>query len=252
LGFFLSACGARGTLTLPADPGALLPDFAPVHAQVSMACSNVRSLTAELGLSGRAGDQRLRGRIVAGFERPASMRLEAVVLGRRVFTLASRDGSATLLFESESRVLRNAPPEDILGVLTGVTFAPADLQAILTGCVVPSPKPTAGRLHGNGWASIDLDGGAVVFLERQGGQWQLRAARRSGWQIEYPQRQGPFPQSVRLQSSSAAVAVDLTTTISQLETNVAIDAAAFRVDVPSDARPLTLEELRRAGPLRGN
>ena len=29
-----------------------------------------------------------------------------------------------------------------------------------------------------------------------------------------------------------------------------VDAAAFRVDVPSDAKPLTLEELRDSGPLR--
>jgi outer membrane lipoprotein-sorting protein len=253
LGVVVIACGAPRTLTLPTDAGAPLPDFAQVHAQVSMECSAVRTMTGEIGLSGRAGDQRLRGRIVAGFERPASMRLEAVgPLGRRVFTLTARDGSATLLFESESRVLRNAPPEEILGSLTGVTFAPGDVQAILTGCVVPTPRPTAGRLHGNGWASIDLDGGAVIYLERQGAVWQLRAARRNGWQIEYPQWQGRFPQSVRLQSTSGGLAVDLTTTISQLETNVAIDAAAFRVDVPKDARLLTLEELRQAGPLRGN
>jgi hypothetical protein len=219
---------------------------------VSAACTGVRTLTAEIGLSGRAGDQRLRGRVVAGFERPASMRLEAVgPFARRLFTLAARDGAATLLLESESRVLRNAPPEAILGALTGVSLAPGDLQAILTGCVVPSPRPTGGRLHGNGWASIDLDSGATLYLVQQAGQWQLRAARREGWQLEYPQWQGRFPQTVRMQSASPDVPVDVTTEISQLETNVDVDAAAFRIDVPPDARPLTLEELRRAGPLSG-
>jgi hypothetical protein len=48
------------------------------------------------------------------------------------------------------------------------------------------------------------------------------------------------------------VAVDLTATISQLETNVDLDAAAFTVNVPAGAAPLTLDELRQAGPLRGN
>jgi hypothetical protein len=43
----------------------------------------------------------------------------------------------------------------------------------------------------------------------------------------------------------------MTAAISQLESNVPIDAAAFDVDVPRDALPLTLEELRDAGPLRG-
>ena len=252
MGVLLIACGPR-RLTLPTDPGTALPDFAQVHAQVSKACTGVRTLTAALGLSGRAGEQRLRGTIHAGFERPSSMRLEAVgLLGRRAFTLAARDGSATLLFEGESRVLRNAPPEAILGALTGVALAPADLQAVLTGCIVQAPRPLAGRLHGNGWASIDLEGGGTIYLARQGGQWQVRAGRRNDWQIEYGQWQGPFPRAVRLQSATAAVSVDLTTEISQLETNVALDAAAFRVDVPPNARPLTLEELRQAGPLRGN
>jgi hypothetical protein len=180
------------------------------------------------------------------------MRLEAVgPLGRRVFTLVARDGSATLFYESESRVLRNAPPQDILGALTGVTLSPGDLQAILTGCVVPSPRPTGGRLHGNGWASIDLESGAMIYLVRQAGQWQLRAARREGWQIDYPQWQGRFPQTVRMESASVDVPVDVTTEISQLETNVDLDASAFRVDVPADARPLTLAELRAVGPLSG-
>ena len=218
-----------------------------------MACSGVRTLTAELGLSGRAGDQRLRGPIVAGFERPSSMRLEAVgLLGRRVFTLVARDGSGTLLLEGEARILRNAPPDAILAALTGVNLSPGDLQAILTGCVVPSPRPTAGRLHGNGLASIDLESGATIYLQRQANQWRLRAARRNGWQIEYAAWEGQFPRSVRLESASPDARVDLTTTISQLETNTDLDPAAFRVDAPAGARPLTLEELRQAGPLRGN
>jgi outer membrane biogenesis lipoprotein LolB len=249
---------------LPTDPGAPLADFAQVHTQLSAACSGVRTLTAELALSGRAGDQRLRGRIVAGFERPASMRLEAVApIGQPIFILAARANSATLLFPRDARMLRDANPQAILEALTGVNLAPADLQAILTGCVVAAPRAIAGRLHANGWASIDLastasPGGAkgapeaTIYLQRQGNQWQVRAARREGWTIDYSAWAGQFPRSVRLESQSPTVRVDLTTNISQLETNVDIDAAAFTVDEPRDARPLTLEELREAGPLRGN
>lgn len=249
----LAGCGPR-RLTLPTDPGTPLPDFAQVHAQVSMACSGVRTMTAELGLSGRAGEERIpRVRIVSGFARPASMRLEAVgAFGRRAFTLTASGGSATLLLESESRILRDAPPEEILEALTGVRLAPADLQAILTGCVVPSPRPMAGRLHGNGWASIDLESGAVVYLQQQAGVWRLRAARRDAWQIEYVTGAGQFPAAVRLQSQSAAVPVDLTTEISQVATNDELGPEVFRIDVPPDAQPLSLDELRASGPLRSN
>jgi hypothetical protein len=39
--------------------------------------------------------------------------------------------------------------------------------------------------------------------------------------------------------------------LSQLESNVDIDAAAFTVDVPAAADPISLDELRASGPLRG-
>jgi hypothetical protein len=245
----LSACAAR-RLSLPTDPGAPLPDFAQVHAQIAQACVGVRSMTAELSLSGRAGAQNLRGRVLAGFERPDSMRLEGVApFGAPVFILAARQGSATLLLPRDDRVVRNAPGEQILGALTGVALSPTDLQAVLTGCVTAQPRPLDGRLHANGWASIDLEGDATLFLERRQNAWTVRAARRAGWQIEYPAWQGSFPQTVRLQTDDGRV--DMAASLAQIETNVEIDPAAFAVTVPPDARALTVDELREAGPLRG-
>jgi len=58
-----------------------------------------------------------------------------------------------------------------------------------------------------------------------------------------------FPQSVRLQADDAALMVDLTATMSQVETNVDLDESAFTVNVPNDAEPITLDELRQNGPL---
>lgn len=224
-----------------------------MHAEVSSACSGVRTLTAELGLSGRAGDQRLRGRVVAGFERPGSMRLEGVApFGPPAFILAARGDAATLLLPRDNRVLRGAAPQEILGALTGVALAPADLQAILTGCVAAEPQAAAGRRHENGWATIDLADGSTLYLQRAGTTWQLRAARRSGWQIEYPAWGGRFPAAVRLRSDARNVPVDMTASVSQIETNVDIQPAAFEVAVPRDARELTLRELQIAGPLRNS
>jgi hypothetical protein len=88
-------------------------------------------------------------------------------------------------------------------------------------------------------------------LERDANGWRLLAARRAGWQIEYPQWQGGFPSTVRLRSDGPGVEVDVSAGVSQLETNVDLDEAAFAVDVPPDAADLTLGELRDAGPLRG-
>jgi hypothetical protein len=247
----MSACAARG-VTLPRDPGVAFNDFAQVHDQLTEACRGVRTLTTELALVGRAGERSLRGRVVAGFARPASMRLEGVApFGPPAFILAARDTMAILLLPRDDRVLEGERAEEILGALTGVTLAPADLQAILTGCVSSNPKPTSGRLHEDGWASIDLEGGTRVFLQRRNDAWQVRAARIAGWQLEYPAWQGRFPQTVRLQSDRPGVNVNLTATLSQVESNVDVDPAAFTVRVPDTARSLTLDELRAAGPLRG-
>jgi hypothetical protein len=249
LGFAVSC--ARPHINLPADPGVPLPDFSTIHMQASATCAGVRTLTAEMALSGRAGRQRLRGRVLAGFARPASMRLEGVApFGPPAFILVARGENATLLLPRDQRVLRGAKPEDILGALAGVTLGPADLQAILTGCVVAAPQPTDGRRHANGWASIDLVGGATIFLQpAAGGMWTLRGARRPGWQIEYPAWSGGFPQTVRLQSDQAAAMVDLTVGLSQIETNKDLEDAAFAVNVPRDAEPITVDELRESGPL---
>jgi hypothetical protein len=250
-GIFTSGCAAR-RIALPTDPGTPLAEFAAVHAEVSSACTGVRTLTAELGLSGRAGDQSLRGRVVSGFARPGSMRLEGVApFGPPAFILAARDDMATLLLPRDNRVLRGAAPQDILGALTGVALAPADLQAILTGCVAAAPQAASGRLHENGWATIDLADGSTLYLQRAGTAWQLRAARRSGWQIEYPAWDGRFPSMVRLRSDAQNLPVDVAASVSQIETNIDIQPVAFEVAVPPDARELTLRELQIAGPLRG-
>jgi hypothetical protein len=246
----IAGCARRG-IQLPSGAGTPLADFASIHADAAKNCAAVRTLTTELGLSGKAGEQKLRGRALAGFEAPASMRLEGLApFGAPAFILVSRGKEATLLLPRDDRVLRNAAAQDILGALTGVSLSPADLQAILTGCVTPSPNATGGAQYGNDWRAIDLHGGARLYLRRVNNAWQLRAATRDGWRIEYPQWQGTWPRMVRLVSAGAPV-VDMTAQLSQIEANVPIDAKAFAVDVPRDAVTITLDELRDAGPLRG-
>jgi outer membrane biogenesis lipoprotein LolB len=245
----LAAC-AQKTLALPTGRGTAIADTDQLQAGLTKACIGIRTLTAELALSGRAGAQRVRGRALVGFQTPDAMRLEGLApIGQPAFILVSRGGATTLLLPRDDRVLRDASAEDILGALTGVALAPADLQAILTGCVVRSPRVVSGEELGD-WAIANLEGNATAYLRRTRDGMQLRAARRDNWQIEYPEWQGGFPRRVRL-ISSATPPVDVTAQVSQIETNVDLESSAFTVDVPRDALPITLEELREAGPLRG-
>jgi hypothetical protein len=247
----LSACAPK-RLTLPADAGTPLADAGGIHLQVSGACRGVRTLTAVLALSGRAGEERIRGTVHAGFRRPASMRLEGEApFGAPAFILAVADADATLVLPRDGRVVRGARAADILGALTGVALDGADLLAILTGCVEPEPRAAAGHLHRDGMASIDLEGGGRLYLQRSGANWRLRAARRGEWQVEYPEWPDGslFPSRVQLHAD-APVRVDVAAGVSQVQTNQALDDDVFTARVPPDAEPLSLDALRRSGPLR--
>ena len=85
-----------------------------------------------------------------------------------------------------ARAPRSASPGD-LGALTGVNLAPADLLAILTGCVVPDPHADR-RQAARQRLGVDRSAGGTArrcYLRRATSQWELRAAQRDGWQIEY-------------------------------------------------------------------
>lgn len=254
LAFALSAvavaCAPR-RVELPRDPGVAMADAGSAYAEVSASCRGVRTFTAELRLSGRVGEARVSGRVLAGFDRAGSMRLEGVApFGPPAFILTARPGTTVLLLPRDQRVVRETDAQGVLDALSGVPLAPADLLAALTGCVVPNGVAGAGRLHGNGWASIELGDGATMYLRQVGGKWQTRAARRPSWEIEYDAWEGGLPRSVRLRSSGAASPVTVDVTVSQVEVNVDLPEAAFTLEIPDGVVEMTLEELRQAGPLR--
>lgn len=240
----VSAC-APARPALPSGPGAPLPGFEAIYAEAVLECRSARTLVAELGLSGRAGDTRLRGRINAGLAAPADIRLEGVAFGRPVFILAARGGDATLLIPRDNRVVRNEPPEAIVEALTGVALAPADLLAAVAGCGLGAGMPSNGRTFNDEWAAVDV-GEGLTYLRRVNGRWRVGAAVRGRLTVLYADFAGGLASTVHMRTGAVA---DITLRVSQLEINTAIDAKAFEVEVPADAVRLTIDELRRAGPL---
>jgi hypothetical protein len=228
-----------------------MPDYARAFDEASAGCRNVRTMTAELSLSGRAGSQKLRGRIVAGLERPGSMRLEGVApFGQPVFIMVARAGRATLLLPRDGRVLADAQPAAVLEALAGVPLDAGDLLAILSGCLSADPQPLRGRAYAGGWSAVDLANGVTAYLRQEGDRWRISAGTRDRLTIEYTDFYQGRARRIRLRTADdASVAADLTLELSQVDTNVAIDPKAFSVLVPAGTTPLTIEELRRQGPL---
>ena len=256
----LTAACATMPLRLPDGPSRPLAasDAAPIIVQASAVCRSVRTFTAEIGLSGRAGSRKLRGRVLAGFERSGSLRLEAPApFGAPVFILAARADGSVLWFPRDRRVLRDAAIADVLEALTGMRWHADDLLALLTGCLVSDPKveATEARRFESGWVAMPLQGGAEAFMLRERLQWRIVGGRSQGgggdraatsWTVAYDGFTAGFPGRVRV---SQAPATDLTLRVSQIEANVAIDPAAFTLVVPADAVPMSLDELRQMGPL---
>jgi hypothetical protein len=209
----------------------------------------VRTLAAILGISGRAAGQRFRASLDGGFAAPANVRLELPAPGRPIFIFVASGDDATLLLGREGRVLRDAPADATLEALAGIALKPSELRMIVSGCGFGPGEPTDARAFNDGWASVQVSG-ATAWLQRVNETWTLVAAARGPVEVRYSDFVQGLPSVVRLRSSgSTGQATDLTVRLSQVDINQPLGSDVFQVDIPTDAKPLTLDELRQAGPL---
>jgi hypothetical protein len=208
----------------------------------------VVTLQAELGLSGRVGSQRLRGRVLAGFV-PSALRLEAVApFGPPVFILVADGARGTLLLPRDRRVVKDAAPEEILDALVGIRLGPDDLRSLLSGCVRAAAEPSAGRAYGTDWLAVDLAAGGTIYLRHQDGArpWRIVAGRYGGIEVDYTAFDGTRPSQVVLNGPGLSLAIS----VSQVEVGGNLPRNELvALKIPEGVTPLTLEELRKAGPL---
>jgi outer membrane lipoprotein-sorting protein len=251
----LAAAGCGTPLVkLPAGPGAPAPDAAEALSQATATCAQVSTISAEMAVSGSVAGRRLRGRLLVGLSSPASAYLEAPApFGAPIFVFAATGGEATLLLPRDRRVLRHGDPAGVLEAITGVPLGPDQLRTVLTGCAA-SPEPTAlarAQSLGADWRVIPAEPELYLRRERAGAPWRLVASINrgaSGWRADYADFQANVPRGVRLTSLDAR-RFDLRLALSQVEMNVPLDASVFEVAIPPGTQPLTIEELRDAGPL---
>jgi hypothetical protein len=261
-----AACGVP-LMKLPAGPG--VPVAADVAsnalAQATAACRAIRTLTAEVAVSGSVGGHRLRGRLSAGVAKPASARIEAVApFGPPLFIFVATGDDAMLLLPRDERVLEHGRADAVLDAVAGVPLGAGDLEATLTGCA-PPPATTGLQVRqvGAAWQIATGASGDELYLHRDAAAqpWRLVALVRRpsadrAWRVDYSDHQNGLPRTIRVASvdarnpgSETGAAFSLRLVLSQIETNVPLDANAFSIHVPRSAQPITLDELRRSGPL---
>ena len=252
-------------MKLPAGPGVRRPPDAAddLLAEATAACRGVRTLTAEVAVSGSVGGHRLRGRLLAGVAAPASARLEAVApFGRPVFIFVAPTGrrhAAAAARRARARArpagggarcrgrraARRRRPADTADRLCArrLHAARGGRRSATTGACVRRRRPADGVSASRGarrpWRLV-----AVVRRERR-----ARVARGVSRSSERPaarsdlqsRRASGQPGRTRVRSAAHAVA--------------GRDERAARCRRRSACRsrrgaePITLEELRQSGPL---
>jgi hypothetical protein len=246
----LAGCGA-GTPRRPDGPGTTDPAAIERFQTATASCAGLKTMTAEVRLSGRAGGERLRGTLHAGLAAPGALRFEAVApFGPPLFVLAGRNNRATLLFPRDDRVLEDVALADVLDRLTALALDADAVRQILSGCLADQAAATGGRTWSGGWSAVSLGADVIAYVQERNGRTLVAAADYGPWLVDYTDHLNDRPRTVRIRSKEPG-RVDLTARLDQVEINTAIADSAFSVEVPASAERLTLNDLRAIAPLRG-
>lgn len=246
-----ASCGTT-LASLPQGPGAPATDLPHVMAEATSACGRLKTLTAEVAISGHVNGQRVRGRVLTGLAAPASVFLDAAApFGASFFLYASTGDRATLVLPRDARVLTHGDPGAVLDAAAGVPLTPSDLRSTLTGCVL-NLSTESGRQYGPDWRAVASANGESYFRRTSAGDpWRVVAVRRRephvAWRADYGDFEAGLPRTIRLVSDDRR-RFNLKLSLSQVEVDTPLGPEVFELKVPSSATPISLDELRRSGP----
>ena len=240
-----SGC-ATSRINLSLGESIPLRNFQKVFSSATNPCRQVKTLELMLAISGRMGEESLRGRVRGAFEHPASLRLEGLSpFGAPGFVLVAQPSAAVLLLPRERRIVSDANAKELLGELAGVALGPADFGALLTGCLFPDPHPRAARSYRNGLIGIDLESGATIYLQMIRDVPVITAGTRDGLIVEYKDYVRGLPRRIRVQSLDVdQVKTDLTVILSQVNINTNLNPDVFLIQRRQDYLPMSFNEFR--------
>ena len=235
----------RRTIRLPDGPWAPDPLAAEAFEAASAGCRGVRTLTAEIAVRGQAGPaqgprprpRRIRARRRAAPRGAGAVR-RADLHPRRRAPTAPRCGCRATAGCCATRRSRTCSTRSRACPDRATTCSRSSPGASPR----TSRRPAPGQRGPGGWMMVDLAGGIRAFLARDGAGWRIAAGHRdagagaAAWSVSYAGFSSGFPGAITIRQEPAggtrAGATALTLQVSQLETNVPIDARAFDVVDP--------------------
>jgi len=244
----LSAC-APHVFVPPVGPGEPFPQASQAWSEATRACRGASTYAATLHVRGKVARESLSANIITLVTRADQISLSVpVMFGSPAFVLGGSADSATLWLPRNERVL-TARADEILEALTGLRLGPRALMAVLSGCVAEADAITESARYGPLGAITTADG--RVFLEQRDMRWVITRGLTAGLIVEYSDIQGDWPRALRITTEAGhAPAVSLSMTIDQIDVNLPHEAKDFVVKVAPNTAPMTLDDLRAAGPLR--
>ena len=170
------------------------------------------------------------------------------MFGSPAFVLGGTADSATLWLPRNERVL-TARADEIVEALIGLRLGPRALLAVLVGVRRRRRRDhrerevrSARRHHDRRRPSVSRTARQAVADHR---------GLTAGLIVEYSDIRGDWPRALRITTEAGHTpAVSLSMTIDQIDVNLPRDAKEFVVKVAATAAPMTLDDLRAAGPLR--
>jgi hypothetical protein len=247
----LVAGGCGPTIFVPpSGPGTPAPEAAEAWTEATGRCRGVKTYAASLHLAGRVGDERIpsAGATVA-IAAGTGIRLQIVAIGRPRFTLAGTADRSTFLLHDDQRVVTGRADE-IVRTLVGAPIGPDRLLALLTGCTTRAFDIGHAERFGKRIAVTTSDG--RVYLERLAGTWRSIAGEVDGLVVQYRRADSAFPSGLRIDSAPGRSPVTslVVSGIDEIEVNTALRPELFAPpSAATSAKPMTLDELRAAGPL---
>jgi hypothetical protein len=242
-----SACATRRFTPPNASPVPLAASEAGgIWLDATRACVAVRSYNGEIRPSGRVADARVRGlTLFVGVDDQDRMGIEAEAGSRPVFTLKGTTRQATLWLPQENRVVE-APAHRMLDAIVGLELGASRLLALFSGCI--ASNTTIERADRLGQVVRVTTPDAVVYLERDGEHWMTRAGAFGDLIVDYPQREGEWPDRILVRTAEGRVPrVDLSLEVAARVINREFPPGTFVVSVPAGAVPASVEDLRLIG-----
>ena len=239
----IASAGCLGTRFVPpVGPALAAPEAADAWAEATATCRGARTYSAMLHL-GSVG-----ANLQTSVTSDGQVFLGAIVAGRPRFTLAGTADQATLVLHDDNRVVR-AGAGAIVEALIGTAIGPDVWLAFVTGCVTPSHDIQEAARVGKFIRIVTREGRA--YLQRSAGVWRVRGGEVNGLIVDYDWRDSRFPIVLAARSADGQpVETSLRLEAAQFEVNRTIDPVAFAPPRAAlTARPMTLAELREAGPL---